>query len=116
MQMSFVLPARFWDGGRENAVQAPSPMSESGVVLEASGGGMLARSTTMGVLWFGGFAGAKDVVRRKEELLSLVSSDEDWEPIPNAREPVLMQYNDPFTPPWARRNEVAVPLQRRAQN
>ena len=25
MQMSFVLPARFWDGGRENAVQAPSP-------------------------------------------------------------------------------------------
>ena len=26
-------------------------------------------------------------------------------------EPLLLQYNDPFTPPWARRNEVAVALQ-----
>ena len=27
--------------------------------------------------------------------------------------PLLMQYNDPFTPPWKRRNEVAIPVRRR---
>lgn len=34
--------------------------------------------------------------------------------INGADESQLMQYNDPFVPPWRRRNEVAIGVQRRA--
>ena len=85
-----------------------------------NGGGALEQSSALACLWFGGFAGGDEVARRKEQLLEAVRGDGDWEAACGADEEaqaasmLLMQYNDPFTPPWQRRNEVALPVRRLA--
>ena len=108
MEMSFVMPSKYW----EEAEEAPPPLDDSGVQVRGSGGGVLDESQALGTLWFGGFGGPDDVAARKKALLEALAADEEWEALPG--EPVLMQYNDPFTPPWKRRNEVAVPVKQRA--
>lgn len=105
-RMSFVLPSRFW--GEEDISDAPQPLEESNVILESSGGG-LSDVESLAVLWFGGYATRTMVDARTEELKSLVQADPRWRVIPN-RDPFLMQYNDPFQPPWKRRNEIAIPI------
>ena len=69
------------------------------------------------VLFPCGFAGADEVARRKAELLAAVRDDPKWaaaceeaEEAAQAETMLLMQYNDPFTAPWNRRNEVAIPV------
>jgi len=79
--------------------------------VRKAGGGVLDDSPTLAALWFGGFAGGSEVAVRKRQLLEALSADREWEPL--AGEPLLMQYNDPFTPPWKRRNEVALPVKPR---
>ena len=74
---------------------------------------MLAESNTLACLWFGGFASGGLLAGRKAQLQAAVEADEDWELVDPASEPYVMQYNDPFTPPWARRSEVALPVRRR---
>lgn len=103
-QMSFVLPSEFWlESGLE---LAPKPMDGSGVKLERNMGGERA------VVMFGGYASKTEVDKRKEKLLDSLAKDKDWEA--DATEPVaLAQYNDPFTPPWKRLNEVSVRVQPR---
>lgn len=103
-KMSFVLPSQFWDKLND----APKPFDESGVVLEKNEGGDRA------VVMFGGFAGNKDVEERKKQLLDGLEKDKEWTVEPNALVTVA-QYNDPFTPPWKRRNEVSVKVVRRQQ-
>ena len=104
-RMSFVLPSKFWDG----LDAAPKPFDESGVVLEREEGGNRA------VVMFGGFAGKKDVEERKKQLVDSLSKDDEWIAEPGA--PLtLAQYNDPFTPPWKRRNEVSVKVVRRQES
>lgn len=107
MEMSFVMPSSYWKATE----QAPSPAEGSGVEVRRAAGGVLADSDTLGALWFGGFAGAAEVEARQRELLEAISNDEEWDALPG--EPLLLQYNDPFTPPWKRRNEVAVPVRQR---
>ena len=87
--------------------------------IARKGGGALEQSSTLATLWFGGFAGAEEVARRKEELLSAVRADAEWaaacedgDAAAEEQLTVLMQYNDPFTAPWNRRNEVAMPVRR----
>lgn len=46
------------------------------------------------------------VTRRERNLLSTLER-EDIEPVGS---PYLLRYNDPWTPPFLRRNEVAVPV------
>ena len=108
-EMSFVLPSRYWEG----AAKPPTPI-DGGVQLRDQGGGALARGTELACLWFGGFAGAGEVDRCKTALRAAVAADEEWEPVDgnDDEELFLLQYNDPFTPPWARRNEVAMPVRR----
>jgi hypothetical protein len=49
-----------------------------------------------------------DRVRRKtEELLAVLERNE----ILTQGRPFLMRYNDPWTPPFMRRNEVAIEVQ-----
>jgi hypothetical protein len=85
---------------------APQPFVNSGVKLERNGGGERA------VLMFGGYASKNDVKRRKRELLASLAKDKVWEYLED--EPVaLAQYNDPFTPPWKRLNEVSIGIQLR---
>ena len=62
------------------------------------------------VAWFGGFAGEEDVAARRAELVARVAADEGWEAADAGEPPLLLQYNDPFTPPWKRRNELALPV------
>jgi len=104
-QMSFVMPSEYWQEDSLNS--APKPFDASGVVLERDAGGDRA------VLMFGGFAGKREVEKLKSDLLERLENDREWEcqqGIPVA----LLQYNDPFTPPWKRRNEVSVPVVRKA--
>jgi hypothetical protein len=105
-EMSFVLPSRFW---QPDAPPPPEPV-DSAVEIGRKGGGVLEESETLACLWFGGFAGADDVEQRKRELVEAVEADGEWAAVGDRVEPVLLQYNDPFTPPWKRRNEVALPV------
>jgi len=114
-EMSFVLPSKYWGG----EASPPTPLPESGVQISPKGGGTLERSSELACLWFGGFAGLEEVVRRKAQLLEAVAADGAWEAacgdvVQAEASIVLMQYNDPFTPPWQRRNEVALPVVRKA--
>lgn len=114
-RMSFVLPSQYWIENVENT--APKPLKGSGVTVEKVEG------DTRAVLLFGGYA--VNISQRKKELLlslptpssssysdamhekSKMNGNMVWEIEPSAT-PVLAQYNDPFTPPWKRLNEVSV--------
>jgi SOUL heme-binding protein len=97
--MSFVLPSQYWT--REGLATAPEPLEGSGVTLEYVEGGCRA------VLMYGGYASQVETSKRKSTLRSVLTNSEEWEAVPD--EPIaLAQYNDPFTPPWKRVNEVSV--------
>lgn len=97
--MSFVMPSQYWT--RDGLATAPEPLEGSGVTLEYVEGGSRA------VLMYGGYASQVETNKRKSMLLSALTKSEAWEAVPD--EPIaLAQYNDPFTPPWKRVNEVSV--------
>ena len=96
--MSFVLPSRFWD----DLEAAPRPVSDDVTLAPAS-----ASNSTYAVLWFSGFVSPK-VITEKEELLRRTIQKSDRWLEDEGTDLLVMQYNDPFTPPWKRRNEVAL--------
>jgi hypothetical protein len=96
-KMSFVLPSDSWDS--QNLVDVPKPLSDSAVKITRVEGSLRA------VIAFGGYGGKSDAMSQK--LKALLEQDEDWVAAENAFT-VLAQYNDPFTPPWKRRNEVSI--------
>jgi len=100
-EMSFILPSTYWD--EEGLDNAPKPLEDSLVSIKRDTGGNRA------VLSFGGFA-PKDTVRTKSaDLLKGLEYDKEWAAVEDASV-TLAQYNDPFTPPWKRINEVSVPV------
>ncbi len=109
-KMSFVMPSSYWKQNRA----PPTPMPDSGVKLEERGGGMIGKGRQVGVMWFGGFASKDAVAERKATLKSLLSKDPDWRAVDDAEDPLLLQYNDPFVPPWKRRNEVVLTVTARS--
>jgi len=97
-QMEFVLPSNYWgDGGLETA---PKPLSGSGVSLQQR------ESQERAVLMFGGYASKKEVATRKKELMAALKKDKKWKA--DEEEATTAQYNDPFTVPWRRLNEVSI--------
>ena len=101
-KMEFVLPSNYW--GTENLSKAPMPLESSGVTLQER------ESETRAVLMFGGYASKKEAEERKKQLLSTLSKrDSKWRPIEDTLS--LAQYNDPFTVPWRRLNEVSVKVE-----
>lgn len=110
-QMSFVMPSAYW----MSQGAAPKPMDGSGVSVEVNGGGLVSSDDgeAVAVMWFGGYATSTVISQKTEELLGLVDSSADWVLVGGER-PFSMQYNDPFQPPWSRRNEVAVRVKRRS--
>lgn len=94
--MSFVLPSRYWKAEAEGGVEPPAPVDD-GIALARRGGGVLEQSDLLACMWFGGFAGATEVAKRKQMLNEAVSQDSEWESLPGTNEPLLLQYNDPFT-------------------
>lgn len=103
-EMSFVLPSTYW--GEDSLSKAPNPLRDSLVSLKRDAGGLRA------VIMFGGFATSKDVDSKKSALLNALERDKDWR-VADDSTFTLGQYNDPFTPPWRRRNEVSIPVTKR---
>ena len=102
-EMSFVLPSDYWSD--EGITKAPTPLQQSLVKVKRDNGGF--RAATM----FGGFASKKDISAKKELLLKGLDIDKEWMAIES--DVTIAQYNDPFTPPWKRRNEVSVAVKKR---
>lgn len=98
-EMSFVLPSNYW--AEDGTARAPQPLDGSGVRLQRDEGG------TRATLMFVGFANKAEVKERKAQLLTLLEGDTDYVMSDGAKI-TLSQYNDPFTPPWKRLNEVSV--------
>jgi hypothetical protein len=98
-QMQFVLPSKYWDSG--SLTTAPQPLAESGVTLQQK------ESENRAVLMFGGYASKKEVEKRIKDLGAAMFKDSEWEVIEEDSATVA-QYNDPFTVPWRRVNEVSV--------
>ncbi|WP_439027500.1 SOUL family heme-binding protein [Haloarchaeobius sp. DT45] len=91
--MSFYLPA---DYDYEDAPEPTDPL----VSLELVGPRNLA------VLSFSGWASSAGVDRKEDELLQKLETH-GIEPV---GEPFFMGYDDPWTPPFMRKNEVAVAI------
>ncbi|GFH60573.1 hypothetical protein CTEN210_17049 [Chaetoceros tenuissimus] len=98
--MAFVLPSDYWQ--EDSLKNAPTPLDNSLVELKREDVKQVA------VVMFGGFASSKDVESKKEKLLKSLENDKDWMVSPESEKITLAQYNDPFTPPWRRRNEVSI--------
>ena len=96
-KMSFVLPSDYWT---EEAM-APKPLSDSAVKVTTVDG------CERAVLAFGGFGRKGEVDNKSQKLREILESQKEWRAV--ADSPVMLaQYNDPFTPPWKRRNEVSI--------
>ena len=96
-QMEFVLPAEYW----KDLGKAPAPVSN--VELTYGEGGFVAAA------YYGGYATKDEVAKRSAELVEAIEASD----YAVAGETYSAAYNDPFTPPWRRRNEVLVPVEKR---
>jgi len=103
-EMSFVLPSTYWD--ESGLGKAPKPFNDSLVSLRRDTGGNRA------VMMFGGVAKKSDVKAKNTELLKFLGSNKEWD-VEEKASITLAQYNDPFTLPWKRRNEVSVAVVRK---
>ena len=108
-EMSFIMPSDYWP--EEKLKEAPAPMDNSGVVIQKYSS-MTDSNNVCAVLWFKGYAFGAKANQRKEQLLEMIANDDKYELCNEKDIPVLMQYNDPFVPPWKRRNEVAVAVKK----
>ena len=93
------------------AWQAP-PQSAWPASWQSWQGAPGAASQQVAALWFGGFASKEVVAVRKAALKAALAADPDWEALDAGADPLLLQYNDPFQPPWKRRNEVVMAIRR----
>jgi len=94
--MSFYLPASY------TPETAPTP-TDDGVSLAVD------PPRTVAVRRFSWYATRRRVRRARRRLLDALAD----EAVEVLDDPVLLQYNDPWTPPFLRRNEVLVPIRRR---
>ncbi|CAK0853052.1 unnamed protein product, partial [Prorocentrum cordatum] len=99
--MSFIMPSRYW--GDELLQAAPPPSEDASVELVA------VPEEVVAVTVFGGYARSGVVAAKTQALIDAVAAAEGVEVV-DAGRTRLMQYNDPFTVPWKRRNEVSVPV------
>jgi len=105
-QMEFVLPSDYWQS--TDLTKAPKPLEGSGVTLQ------IRDADQRAVIMFGGFASKKEVEKRKEQLMETIAKEfADWQAVENSDGVgtpsfTLAQYNDPFTAPWKRLNEVSI--------
>ena len=109
MKMSFIMPSNYW--GEDKLGTAPTPVEGSGVTVEMSP--VLQKGVkTFAVLWFGGYSTNGVSEKKKTQLQTALKEDAEYEVVPGAK-PFLSQFNDPFQPPWKRRNEVSISIRKR---
>ncbi|GMH74530.1 hypothetical protein TL16_g06490 [Triparma laevis f. inornata] len=108
-KMSFVMPSDYWGDEAKLKNEAPTPLATSDVEKEAVGKKLVA------ALWFGGVSTKKISERRKAELQNFLDGcggfgvgDGDGDDAF-----LVASYNDPFTAPWKRRNEILANVQRK---
>lgn len=99
--MSFLMPSKYW--GENGIKDAPAPLEDAGVKL------VVRPPETLAVTVFGGYARSAAVDKKKLELMEALAAADGVEVLDSTAMRV-MQYNDPFTVPWKRRNEVSVPV------
>lgn len=92
--VAFVMPSAY------TTETLPRPLDERVQIIEVP-------EQQMAVMRFGGYAGARRVVRMKEKLLAHLKRDS----VATVGSVSYAGFNDPWTPPWLMRNEVRVPLQ-----
>lgn len=94
-RMRFFFPAKY------TAETAPAP-TDPRITLE------VLPATELAVLEFSGFWNAR-ILKEQKRKLAVVVERSDWHA---TGAPVEMFYDPPFSLPWLRRNEVAVPVAR----
>lgn len=94
-RIRFFMPAKY------TAASIPKPLNPSVTVLEAPG-------ETMAVLRFSDGHDAASVLKRTTQLLKILAATRWTQSGP----PVTSFYDPPWTLPFLRRNEVAVPVRR----
>jgi glycosyltransferase involved in cell wall biosynthesis len=96
--MSFVLPTEY------SAASAPAPTDEQ-VRLEQI------PLQTLAVVDFTGFATDGEIARQREKLLSQLKADGVQLIVDSTTDAFsVFQYDPPYTLPWLRRNELAIPV------
>jgi hypothetical protein len=93
--MAFIMPERF----DINSIPKPS---SSRVKIE------LVEPRKLATIRFSGYV-TQENYKKNLELLSKTLENRG---ISTMGEPLLMQYNDPWTPPFSRRNEIAIQVNR----
>jgi len=99
--MNFVMPSAY-------AASPPRPMDGSPIVVKPA---VEMTNQTLAVLWFSGFCSEASLAERYQQLEACIEAPESKWKIASSgdgSDPITMQYNDPFTAPWKRRNEVAL--------
>jgi hypothetical protein len=89
--MEFFLPAEYTP---ESAPRPTDPRVEL----------LIQPARTVAALAFSGYARGRKIEKGKSELLETL----ERAGIESIDEPTLLQYNDPYTPPFMRRNEVCI--------
>ncbi len=97
MTMRFFLPAAY------SVESAPKPNNRSVRIVEVP-------SETVATLRFSGLRSTSNVNTHKRDLLARLEQSE-WQPI---GEPSAYFYDPPWTVPALRRNEIAIPVEKRA--
>ena len=93
--MAFIMPERF------DINSIPKPLS-SKVKIE------LVEPRKLATIRFSGYVTQENYKKNLEQLNKTLEN----RGISTIGEPILMQYNDPWTPPFYRRNEIAVQVNR----
>ncbi len=93
-RMVFILPEGLTAGN------APTPNGQPIEFIEVP-------SRKLATLRFSWSTRADRVERKTDELLAVLEDHG----IPTKGQPLLMRYNDPWTPPFMRRNEVAIEVE-----
>ena len=116
--MSFVMGSQYW--GQTGIRAAPAAGDAKGAVVERphllSQAGTevveLKKKNILAVQWFGGLAGKAEVAKQTAALERAIAQSDEYE-IAAGASAATFTYNDPFQPPWKRRNEVAFPVARK---
>lgn len=92
-KMSFILPMNY------NRNTAPIPLDPL-VKLETI------EPTKYAVITFSGWTFESEVKSKTDNLLRILEANK----MKTTGDPILLRYNDPWTPPFMRRNEIAVKI------
>ncbi|CAK9179163.1 unnamed protein product [Ilex paraguariensis] len=98
--MSFVMPSKYGSN-------LPLPKDSSVTIKEVP-------SKIVAVTAFSGFVTDEEIKRRESTLRDALKNDKQFQ-VKEATSVEVAQYNPPFTPPFLRRNEIAVEVERKQE-